>query len=289
MNSPVRLFITDLDNTLYDWVTYFAQSFEAMTKALVPLLQVDEQTILDEFKVLHHHYGNSEQPFVVLELPSVRRRFGAPGVTQLMHDLNPALHAFNSTRKRVLRLYEGVESTLRDLRSRGVIVVGHTEAIAVNAYYRLKKLGIVEHFQRLYALEGHVIDHPDRERRSEFELPLELIKVLPKSERKPNPRLLIDVCEREGVSPKEAAYIGDSLTRDISMAKVAGVRAIWARYGTHYDGNLWKILVRVTHWSDEDVRREESLKRNFAGISPDHEVDSFDALLRIPEVRWGTG
>lgn len=70
-----KLLITDLDNTLYDWVTFFSAAFRSMVGELNKLLDVPEETILSEFKTIHQRYGNSEQPFAVLELPSLQRRF----------------------------------------------------------------------------------------------------------------------------------------------------------------------------------------------------------------------
>ena len=37
--------ITDLDNTLYDWVTYFSTSFTAMIEALVPIINIDKEQL----------------------------------------------------------------------------------------------------------------------------------------------------------------------------------------------------------------------------------------------------
>ena len=34
-----KLLITDLDNTLYDWVSFYAQSFSAMFDKLVEILK----------------------------------------------------------------------------------------------------------------------------------------------------------------------------------------------------------------------------------------------------------
>jgi FMN phosphatase YigB (HAD superfamily) len=48
--SRTHLVITDLDNTLYDWVTFFAQSFQAMAAELEPILELPADAILDEFK-----------------------------------------------------------------------------------------------------------------------------------------------------------------------------------------------------------------------------------------------
>lgn len=102
---------------------------------------------------------------------------------------------------------------------------------------------------------------------------------MPRTERKPNARLLLDICEREGVQPRDACYVGDSLTRDISMAKRAGVTAVWARYGLSYDPSLWELLVRVTHWTPEDVAREAELNLQVGGVQPDHMIE-VQAIMR---------
>lgn len=279
----MKLLITDLDNTLYDWVTFFAHSFDAMTRALEPILGIPRTQLLDEFKAVHQRYGNSEQPFAVLELPSVRKRFGTSDRGTLKAAVDEALHAFNSERKRHLVLYPSVRETLESVRRRGIRIVGHTEAIAVNAMYRLRYLKIDDLFARLYALHGEALDHPDPDKGMSLEPPPGFIHVVPRDERKPNPRLLLDICESEGVEPHDAWYVGDSLTRDISMAKDAGVVAVWAKYGTNYDRTLWNVLVRVTHWTADDVRREEELRHKAAHISPDYTVNAFGELLGIIE------
>jgi len=71
------------------------------------------------------------------------------------------------------------------------------------------------------------------------------------------------------------------LVRDVAMAKQAGVTAIWARYGTKYDLDHWAYLVKVTHWTDEDVRREKALKAKYHDVIPDFTIDSFSQLKSI--------
>jgi FMN phosphatase YigB (HAD superfamily) len=281
----MTLLITDLDNTLYDWVTFFATSFQGMVEELAGLLEVDRERLLDEFKILHQQCGSSEQPFIALDLPSVKERFGDASRHHRMKQLDRPLHVFNSLRKKNLHLYESVAETLEVLRAAGVVLVGHTESIAENVLFRLQKLGITEYFKHLYVLESGYCGHPDPERAAALAPPPGLLRPVPRSERKPNPELLQDICRREGIRPQDAYYVGDSLTRDMSMAKVAGVTAIWARYGTLYDRNLWKILVRVTHWTAEDVAREEELKKYYAQIEPDFTIDSFGELVDILGLR----
>jgi phosphoglycolate phosphatase len=71
-----KMIITDLDNTLYDWVTYFSLSFKAMVNELEDILDINKKQIFEEFKTIHQYYGNTEQPFAILELPSVKKNLG---------------------------------------------------------------------------------------------------------------------------------------------------------------------------------------------------------------------
>lgn len=276
----MEVLVVDLDNTLYDWVSYFATSFEAMLDSLSRELSVEREELIQEFKAVHMRYRNSEQPFAVLELPSVRRRFPNLDRRSLMSALDRPLGAFAEARRTSLNLYPTVEQTLSRIEQRGVTLVGHTEAPMANAYYRLNRLGIAKWFRRLYTRSVPYLGHPDRSRGSEMDPPGDLVTVLPPEDRKPNSKVLIDICSREGVETNQAAYVGDSLVRDISMARGAGVFAIWARYGTDYDKSQWNLLVKISHWSEEDVLREEELERAYGGAVPDAIVDSFVEVLK---------
>jgi hypothetical protein len=72
---------------------------------------------------------------------------------------------------------------------------------------------------------------------------------------------------------------GDSLLRDAAMANRAGVKSVWARYGTEVEADLWRQLIRVTHWTVANVANEERLRVEYKDTRPDPTIDSFDALL----------
>lgn len=275
------MLITDLDNTLYDWVSFFSKAFSALVHELSILLQVDEERLLDEFKSIHQRYGNTEQPFAMLELPSVQKKFGNINREDLIKELEKPAYAFNKARKQYLKLYDSVDSTLTALNKDGVRIVGYTEATKENAYFRLLKLGIIKKFTRIYTLEGNFLGHPDPERGAFLTPPEGLIRIVSKVERKPNPELLLDICSREEIEPDRTWYVGDSLVRDISMARNAGIKSIWAKYGTECDPSLWSILVRVTHWTKEDVSHEADLKKRFDKITPDYTINRFDEVSDI--------
>lgn len=279
------MLITDLDNTLYNWVNFFSRAFEAMVDELTCQLGIEKEIILDEFQHIHQNYGNTEQPFAILELPSVKTRFKNLSRLQLMEQLNKPLYAFNSKRKHNLRLYDTVEETLSELFKIGVIIVGHTEAIPENAYYRLKMLGIDRYFKKLYSLEGDYLGHPDSARTEELRAPAGFIELVPKEERKPNPALLRDICKRHGKKPGETFYVGDSLTKDINMANNAGVNSIWAQYGTEYEKESWKILSRVSHWTPEDIAREDEMRKGCENIAPNYTIEQFNEILDIMKLK----
>lgn len=277
----MKLLITDIDNTLYDWFAFFTKSFKAMVIELSYLLNISEEQLLIEFKEIHQRYGCTEQPFAILELPSVKKHFGSLSRLELMHKLDRPLYAFNSTRKKHLKLYDTVQPTLDILKNNDIRIVGYTESIMENSLFRLCKLDLITYLDRLYVLEGCYPGHPDPNKEYDLKLPDGFIKVVPRAERKPDPHLLLDICHHETVPVKDVLYVGDSLTRDVPMATLAEITSIWARYGTRLDTSYWPLLLSISHWTDEETAREDELKKKHAHLQPDYIIDSFNELLPI--------
>lgn len=276
-----KLLVTDLDNTLYDWVAYFAQSFQVMLEKTHEITGIPESQLISDFKKVHQYHGNTEHPFSIIELDCIHQHFGTHDKKILFSNLDDALHAFNSMRKKTLHCYEGVKETLQKLSDKGVIIVGHTEAPVRNSLYRLEKLGIKKYFNHLYTPRDKfhdVLDHKTLEWLTEHE---KLLRLLTKDELKPNPKLLIDICRREGVAIDEAVYVGDSVVKDISMANDAGVTSVWAEYGKQHSPEYWSTLVSITHWTDNDVKREESLKGALGSSKPCHTIQHFSELAKL--------
>jgi FMN phosphatase YigB (HAD superfamily) len=275
------LLITDLDNTLYDWVTYFATAFGAMVDETLDVVPVGREHLLGEFKAVHQTYGDSEVPFALLELPSVQAHFRTSDRVRLREQLAAPLAAFNRVREATLKLYPGVLETLEELSRAGWKIVGYTEASWINAARRLGALSLLPYFSHVYVSAHRYQPHPNPEKQSE--MPPNFISVAPQ-DRKPNPHILIEVCREEDVSPSDAWYVGDSRTRDVPMAKAAGVVAVWARYGCGYDRALWQTLVRVTHWTERDLAVEQE-RAAMPSVKPDYIIDRFDELLDVTCVR----
>jgi len=275
-----KLLITDLDNTLYDWVGYFSTSFRILVTEVSRITSIPEATLLRDYKSVHQKHQNSERPYATLELESVIALYGTADKNILKSHLQGAFDAFSESRKKSLKLYEGVLETLEILREKGVVVVGHTESHDINSVNRIESLGLRKYLKHLYTLRSRGSSHPNPDKPVIDDNSDGWLVQLPPEERKPNPRLLEDICRKEGVSLNNAYYLGDSIVKDMSMAKNAGANAIWAEYGKDVENADWGLLVSVTHWTDEDVKKEENLKDAFGHINPDFTAKKFSDVLQ---------
>ena len=193
--------------------------------------------------------------------------------------------AFRREMAQRLRPYDGVQETLSELRAGGRVIVAHTDAMMAYADLRLEQLGLSGLIDELVATEDHPVPAGARDDLSY--LPLSRFREhsaaqhtsIPTELRKPHPQPLLALLTRYNVRPQEALYVGDSLFRDVAMAQAAGIVDVYAAYGRSYAPELWQRLVDVTHWTAEDVRREQLLAS--APVKPSHRVNSFRALIDV--------
>src|SRR6202012_3746694 len=89
-----------------------------------------------------------------------------------------------------------------------------------------------------------------------YELQVTKTLYTPRGELKPNAKVLLDIIGSVGSDPARTVYVGDSLFKDVTMAKAAGVLDIHAKYGESQRREEYNLLRKVTHWTDEDVERE---------------------------------
>lgn len=284
----VRLLVCDLDNTLYDWVSYFVPSFYAMVDKVVEKTGWDRDQLLNDLKAVHQRHHDSEHPFALLETNHVLRMFPSGDIYAAKNFFDDAFHAFNSERKKRLTLYPKVEETLKTLKANDIRLIAHTEAKFHAAADRLRRLGLMEYFELVFCRERGGSKHPDgiTDQKWLEGFPIDKVKELSHHQRKPNTDVLLEICSKMGVGPEDTAYIGDSMSHDMKMAVDAKVYAIYAKYGTKRNPSTWEKLVRVTHWEHSDVVREAELRERSKNVLPDYVAnESFrEALdaLKIP-------
>jgi FMN phosphatase YigB (HAD superfamily) len=278
------ILVCDLDNTLYDWVSYFVTAFYAMVDETVRLTGCDRERLLDDFRFVHRMHHDSEHPFALLETNTIRELFPRQSQKEIARNLDSAFHAFNVSRKETLRLYPGVRETLETLSLSGVVLVAHTESKLYAVVDRLTRLDITKYFRRIYCRERPNTQHPNPNAVDGWlnKFPLGKVRELSHHQRKPNPDVLLEICRDQDASAEQAAYVGDSMARDILMARTAGIFSIWAKYGAAHGTKFYQKLVRVTHWTAEDVVRERELSERAKMITADYVLENgFSEITRM--------
>ena len=270
-----RLLVTDLDDTLYSWIGFFIPSFFGMVDVVSTMTGIETETLLDEYKAVHQEKGTVEYPFSTVLLPSVQTVYAGKSRDEMKAILKPAFDRFNEIRNEKLTLYPGVESVLETLKGEGVKIIGFTDSGEMNGFYRLLMLGISHLFNKVYVTNY------------EYAIPDYIVKdhrVHEVPEGKPNPELLERIIKEEGIAKEEVLYMGDSLTKDIYMAKKAGVKCVQCKYPDFPDmADYSKKLFRISSWTDDVFAREKALRETCLReeIKADYYLTNYMQLLDI--------
>jgi len=285
--AAVSVVVTDMDNTLFDWLAMWHAAFGAMFERLVADSGVPRETLERELYALHQAHGTTEYAFAIQALPSLRARYPHEDLTVRYTD---AIEAYRAARRATLRLYPGVLDTLRALRAAGVRVIAYTESLAYYAAYRVRALGLDGVLDTLYSPPDHALPDgmsPDMIRR----YPPEHYRLHGTAHRhtragawKPDAAVLRGILDELGAAPDHAVYVGDSLIKDVAMAQAAGVADVFARYGDVRGRPGYALLRRVTHWTPAMLARSET--RAEAEVRPTHVLrEGFAELLDLIEPR----
>ena len=239
---PVRLVVTDMDNTLYSWVDYIVPAMEALVGAVCIATGFPRIKVVQSLKTVYSKYESNEYPFALQEstLFTEFPEFGS--FDKLI--IEPARMAFSEARKKYMKPYKGVLETFEVLKERKIPVVALTDAPRNPAEQRAKRMGFDAYLGSLYTLpgfqlpatpEGEALVAPDilqKEERGHYRAACPVIE-LPRDYEKPNPRGLLQICRTWSVEPQNVLVVGDSLRKDVGVAREVGAVDCWAEYGTY--------------------------------------------------------
>jgi phosphoglycolate phosphatase len=135
----ISVLVTDLDNTLWDWVHTWHSTFNALLTKVSEISGIPVERLEPEFKAVHQRHGTTEYAFSLQEMPSILR---GSTVDEIKTKYAPAIAAFREARAATLQLYPGVAETLKTLRERGCLLVGYTESLAFYSLYRMRQLNV---------------------------------------------------------------------------------------------------------------------------------------------------
>lgn len=283
--KQVNFLITDLDDTVWDWLSMWYESFAPYLQRIVKETNVDIDIIKADFKKLHQKYGTTEMSFVYKELSSIDSSFH-PLFESTNSERKSIIHEYYSNKKNHLKAYQGVVETLKFIKSRGTKIIAFTESNVFFTKYRIKHLGLDGIIDCIYTPEGH--DLPlsvNKYYEDDFWDPkITVINTLPSNTRKPNAEILEAILRDFKAQKEFAIYIGDKLDRDVYMAQQANLTSVYASYGHIINSEKYKLLVDVTHWTDDDVLREQDFKNRELHIkAPDYTINAFYQLKDLFE------
>ena len=116
--QPRKLLVLDIDNTVFDWVTYYVHSMESLFSTVSDIVGTSSTQLANEAKQVFTEHGSIEYPFLIQELPSVIEFYSGRIEQMLKEAVEPGREAFNRAAQNHLMPYEGVVSTLRAIRQR---------------------------------------------------------------------------------------------------------------------------------------------------------------------------
>jgi len=281
--KTISFVVVDLDNTLYDWFNFWHTSFSSMLDRLVVDSGVQRSTLVTEIKAIHQRHGTAEYSLLIQELPSLIAKHQGQDLTA---EYAGAIHAYKEARQRTLKAYPGVRATLQTLKEYGCVIVGYTESMAFYTNDRIRRLDLDGLIDYLYTPPDHELPAnttPEQIRSNPPEhylLKSTVQRTLSKGDKKPNPKVLLDIMKDIGATTENTAYVGDNLMKDVSMAQQAKVVDVWAQYGFSTEDERYELLREVTCWTDAEVATEKGMTRS--KVNPQYTLEnSFAELLTL--------
>lgn len=267
----INTLIIDLDNTVFDWFAVWYASFIPIYNEIISATDLPEQEVQAALRAVFQRRRTSEYSFLIEEAEILEplRQQG-----DIRTRFKGAIEEAGRGRDQNLRLYPTVFRTLWDVKNRGTKIIAYTESMGFYSAYRLKRLGLDGVIDVLFSPQDHELPagvSVEKMRRlpDEFyELQVTEVRHTPKGELKPNSRVLLDIISSVGSKPDHCAYVGDSLFKDVAMARDTGVFDVHAKYGESQRKPEYSLLQKVSHWTEEDVQREREITQRGHSFEP---------------------
>jgi hypothetical protein len=153
--------------------------------------------------------------------------------------------------------------------------------------YRVRRLGLDGVLDHVFCPQDHLLpeglsaDDLRKYPSEHYRLNYAAQDYTPKGSKKPDVEVLDSIVTRVGLKKEECVYIGDSLMKDVAMAIDCGIDDVWAKYGQAHKRPEYKLLQEVTHWTPEEVAREQKIKER-VDVHPTRTLEkSLSEILKL--------
>ena len=275
-----HLLVLDIDNTLFDWLPYYADSNTAVLKTLAELIAVPFPQLVEEFKQLMEHF-DCNNSFVLPQLPSLAQMPTRPDSAVIYQQCTAV---FLQKANAALTPYPGVETTLSTIKRYRphIKIVALTDSPALEAVWKITRLGLDPYFDGVYGLSNPPIV-PAATVLAEILAACKTyhgtVKRMPPEFEKPSTRGLEMVMHDFGLDSSatdNVVYAGDNLKKDVALGKKAGVLTCWSEFGmSAYSPGLQQTL----SLSPASKIRQNLPNREDMRLRPDVTLHKFSDIL----------
>jgi len=279
MVNNKKCLITDFDNTLFDWFDNWYSAFSgAFSYICLNFPGIDEKEVLNDIKAIHKIHNTTEYLNVFEDLAKLDRYSEFKNFSEICHDASNIRAEIKSQN---LKLFSGVIETFKVLKNSSYKIVLFTESEAYSTSERVKLLG-------LDGIVDYIYSPPPQNSRSISLEHTQLVSFEKQEQYKPYVKNLNKILIDLNLNPDNCFYLGDSLIKDIQMAKDAGITDIYAQYGEGYKTRPeYQLLKDVTFWDSSIVRQEE--QSSLTNIKPTFILEkSINEILSILQIKEET-
>jgi FMN phosphatase YigB (HAD superfamily) len=280
MKQRVSVVITDLDNTLFDWVSFWYHSFKGFYDFLLAESGLPETVLAQEMRRLFQQQRTCEYLLAYSEICAF------PGFSQngdFAQKYAAALLQYRQ-RRQTIRPYPAVRETLVALKATGCRVVIFTESQKRYTCTRLQRLGLLPLVDAVFSPADRGGALPTAQAAPPTRLTPGACRYYPlrPDQAKPDPHTLLEILQVINASAQECIYIGDHLLKDIQMAQAAGVTDVHARYGQAQFSAAYQLLRTVSFWTDEEIAQEQAFYARARAVTPSYTLAaSFHEVLDL--------
>lgn len=242
--------ITDLDDTLWNWIEIWHASFELTLSEIIRKSGLNEKEAIELIKEIHTSVGTSEYPDLIYDFE--KKLTGNDDVADIDEKYAHLFELQKIASEKTMKPFSNVVSSLLKVKETGTIIIGYTESMASSAIDKVKLFNLDGVFDVIYAREDlkNLI-------RSNHLLKKSELRTLSRLAMKPDKAMLLKIINDAKAQPIDCVYLGDNLIKDIQMAKDADVLDVFAKYGhSKKNSKEYELLKKVTHWPPKDVKIE---------------------------------
>lgn len=253
--GPITDVIWDGDNTIWDWMKYAVEAYEAMALAIAEETGKPEPEVAAAMKKFYTQAGTIEDDRLIQGLTNAGFFNGIPNFDR-DRLIEKAQKAFDTARKKNLHVYKGAYKGFKTIREHGINNRILTDAPARQAKMRIRRSKLGPFLKHVNAMpSNNDPDLPqlfrDRERAGEYSVDFDITEI-PWEKPFTNLEEILHMTRKQ--IQKHVVIIGDNDRKDMELARRYGCRGIHAVYGE----TTQDLLNRLLRFSPEKVAKKNS-------------------------------